>query len=113
MRNRVTRIGGATRLMALASILGAFSLSTVAAATKATNYVDAPSDSIAPSKSSGPIGTNGPAATATAPAPSTPREHFNAGTQQLRAGKFREAEAFLESALASQKEDLQNPTLYN
>ncbi|PWU20333.1 MAG: hypothetical protein C5B50_04255 [Verrucomicrobia bacterium] len=45
--------------------------------------------------------------------PSSPREFFNAGTQKLREGKFREAEAFLESALASQNERLQPPSLYN
>jgi tetratricopeptide (TPR) repeat protein len=45
--------------------------------------------------------------------PSTPRDFFNAGTQKLREGKLREAEAFLESALASQSERLQPPSLYN
>jgi hypothetical protein len=45
--------------------------------------------------------------------PSTPREFFNAGVQQLRAGKLREAEASLESALSSQNERLQDPALYN
>ena len=47
------------------------------------------------------------------PAPSTPRESFNAGTQLLLQGKLREAEAFLESALASQQERLEPPALYN
>ena len=47
------------------------------------------------------------------PAPSTPREFYNAGTQKLLQGKLREAEAFLESALASQVEALQPPTLFN
>src|SRR5260221_3545319 len=46
-------------------------------------------------------------------APSNPREFFNIGTQKLRLGKLREAEAFLESALASQTERLQAPGLYN
>jgi tetratricopeptide (TPR) repeat protein len=46
-------------------------------------------------------------------APATPREFYNAGTEQLRAGKLREAEAFLESAMASQQERLQVPALYN
>jgi tetratricopeptide (TPR) repeat protein len=46
-------------------------------------------------------------------APSTPRDFFNAGTQKLREGKLREAEAFFESALASQSERLQAPLLYN
>jgi tetratricopeptide (TPR) repeat protein len=45
--------------------------------------------------------------------PATPREFFNAGTRQLGAGKLREAEASLESALASQNQRLQSPALYN
>jgi hypothetical protein len=46
-------------------------------------------------------------------APSTPRDFFNVGVQQLRAGKLREAEASLESTVASQNERLQDPALYN
>jgi tetratricopeptide (TPR) repeat protein len=99
------------RLIAMGSFIGALSLCTVAAATKATNLVAEPSDSGAMSKTA--ASPTNSAANVTAPAPSTPREHFNAGTEQLHAGKFREAEAFLESALASQKDDLRNPTLYN
>src|SRR5947208_10512772 len=45
--------------------------------------------------------------------PAAPREFFNAGTRELRAGKLREAEALLESALSSQNERLQTPALYN
>ena len=45
--------------------------------------------------------------------PTTPREFYNAGARQLRAGKLREAEASLESALASQNQRLQPPALYN
>lgn len=45
--------------------------------------------------------------------PTTPRELFNAGTRQLHDGKLREAEALLESALASQTESFQPPALYN
>jgi tetratricopeptide (TPR) repeat protein len=45
--------------------------------------------------------------------PDTPREFFNAGTRQLNAGKLREAEASLESALASQDQRLQPAALYN
>ena len=45
--------------------------------------------------------------------PSTPREFYNAGARQLRAGKLREAEASLESALTSQNQQLQPPALYN
>jgi len=51
--------------------------------------------------------------TRSASVPTTPRELFNAGTRELGAGKLREAEAFLESALASQDERLQPPALYN
>jgi hypothetical protein len=56
------------------------------------------------------------AATPTAPEPalpSTPREFFNAGTRELLAGKLREAEASLETVLASQNGRLQPPSLYN
>jgi hypothetical protein len=45
--------------------------------------------------------------------PTTPRETYNAGTIKLREGKLREAEAFFQSALASQQESLQPPSLYN
>jgi tetratricopeptide (TPR) repeat protein len=45
--------------------------------------------------------------------PTTPREFYNTGARQLRAGKLREAEASLESALASQDPWLQPPALYN
>lgn len=45
--------------------------------------------------------------------PTTPREFYNAGTRELQAGKLREAEASLESALASQIASLQPPALYN
>ena len=45
--------------------------------------------------------------------PTTPLEFFNQGTKQLSAGKLREAESFFESVLASQKEPLQIPALYN
>ena len=54
-----------------------------------------------------------PASSPEPPPPSTPRDFFNAGSQKLREGKLREAEAFLESALASQSERLQPPALYN
>ena len=45
--------------------------------------------------------------------PTTPREFYNAGARQLSAGKLREAEASLETALASQNQRLQPPALYN
>jgi tetratricopeptide (TPR) repeat protein len=47
------------------------------------------------------------------PAPTTPREFYNAGTRLLRDGKLREAEASFESALAGQDEQFQPPALYN
>src|ERR1017187_6659991 len=53
------------------------------------------------------------AATTEPAPPDTPREFYNAGTRQLAARKLREAEASLESALASQKEQLRPPALYN
>jgi hypothetical protein len=56
--------------------------------------------------------TNLPSSTEPA-APATPRELFNAGTKQLRGGKLREAEASLESALASQRPALQPVALHN
>src|SRR6266436_1901102 len=51
--------------------------------------------------------------TAEPPPPSTPREFFTAGTQQLRDRKLREAEASLEIALTSQQPRWQPPALYN
>ena len=56
--------------------------------------------------------TPSPSAPESAP-PTTPRDFFNAGTKKLREAKLREAEAWLESALASQHEYLQPPALYN
>jgi len=56
--------------------------------------------------------TNAPAVTPEA-TPTTPREFFNAGSRKLREGKLREAEAFLQSALAGQDQRVQPPTLYN
>jgi tetratricopeptide (TPR) repeat protein len=47
------------------------------------------------------------------PPPSSPREFYNAGTRELHAGKLREAEASLETALAGQSPALQPPALYN
>src|ERR1035437_329320 len=45
--------------------------------------------------------------------PSTPREFYDAGTRELSTCKLREAEASLETALASQNQRLQPPALYN
>jgi len=52
-------------------------------------------------------------ANAPAPAPSNTRELFNAGTRNLRGGKLQEAEALLESTVASQNTRLQPDALYN
>src|ERR1035437_8920789 len=59
------------------------------------------------------LGAAALAATPEPAPPDTPREFYNAGTRQLAARKLREAEASLESALASQKEQLRTPALYN
>jgi hypothetical protein len=53
------------------------------------------------------------AASPEVPAPTTPREFYNVGTRELKTGKLREAEASLETALASQNPELQPPALYN
>lgn len=45
--------------------------------------------------------------------PTTPREFFNAGTELLRQQKLKEAEAFLQTVLTAQNENLQPPALYN
>jgi len=47
------------------------------------------------------------------PAPVTARDFFNAGTRKLNGKNLREAETFLQSALAQQDEHLQPPALYN
>jgi len=49
----------------------------------------------------------------TAPPPNTAREFFNAGTGKLKEGKWKEAEALLETALAKQSEQIQPNALYN
>ncbi|MGH7972717.1 MAG: hypothetical protein ACREIC_28725, partial [Limisphaerales bacterium] len=61
----------------------------------------------------GATAPSAPTAPPERPTPITPREFFNAGTEQLRAGKLREAEAYFENALGSQAARLQPPALYN
>jgi hypothetical protein len=56
--------------------------------------------------------TNAPAAAA-APLPEKPREYYNAGTQQLRAGKLRDAEVALMTAAARDQQQVQTHALYN
>src|SRR3569832_1539411 len=60
-------------------------------------------------------GLSGASAAAPSPSelPTTPRDFYNAGTRELRQGKLREAEASLQTALASQDDRLQPSTLYN
>lgn len=45
--------------------------------------------------------------------PGSPREFYNDGTQRFREGKLREAEASLQSAVASEDGPVQPPALYN
>jgi len=47
------------------------------------------------------------------PEPITPRDYFNAGTKLLEAGKLKEAERMLDTAVGAQIESLQPPALYN
>ncbi len=51
--------------------------------------------------------------TPSAPAPTTPREEFNAGTAKLQAGKWQDAEALLQASIAEQNVALQPSALYN
>jgi hypothetical protein len=55
--------------------------------------------------------TNAPAAAA--PLPEKPREYYNAGTQQLRAGKLQDAEVALMTAAARDQQQVQTHALYN
>lgn len=47
------------------------------------------------------------------PSPTNPREFFNAGTQKVQEGKWRDAEPLLQTAVASQQAGLQPSALYN
>ena len=59
------------------------------------------------------LGAASPPAAPEPEPPSTPRDFYNVGTRELRTGKLREAEASLETALASQVANLQPSALYN
>ena len=72
--------------------------------TAKTNAVGAATNSAAISPANAPAPMR---------SPESPREFFNAGTRQMAEGKLREAEAFFETALASQNVRIQPPTLYN
>ena len=60
----------------------------------------------------GPLGVRADQATNTSP-PVTPRDFFNAGTRQLRAGKWKDAEELLQNSIASQEGRVQAEALYN
>ena len=47
------------------------------------------------------------------PGPQSPRQFYNEGTQRLREGKLRDAEADLQIAVGSNNDRLQPPALYN
>jgi tetratricopeptide (TPR) repeat protein len=98
----------------------ALALAGTALAIATAGATKAPSTNLLAQPGRLPLGTNGaqdqdkPADAKTElPAPVTPREYYNAGTEELRAGKLREAEASLETTLASQQQRLQVPALYN
>src|ERR1041385_2693899 len=71
------------------------------------------SNSNNPGSTNGMLTLNMPAPKKTVPPPVTARDFFNAGTERLRAGKLKEAEAFLETALAKQSDSIQPNALYN
>jgi hypothetical protein len=104
-RNRLMRI-------ALGLAGATLALTTLRAAdTISTNW---PAESSPASGKSGrPEPTQVAALNPEALAPVTPLEYYNAGTRELSKGKLREAEASLESTVASQQERLQEPALYN
>ena len=60
-----------------------------------------------------PDTTNTPVLLPPEPLLSSPRDFYNAGTRRLGAGKLKEAEAMFESAVSSQQERIQQPSLYN
>lgn len=109
---RQTKKNFRIQFAAAACLAGALGISTaLGTASTSSKVVEPKNEDAAPARASAT--TNATAPTIELKTPSTPREYFNSGTQQLRAGKFREAEAFLESALASQTDSLQYPALYN
>jgi tetratricopeptide (TPR) repeat protein len=106
-----TRIGLARIALGLAGT--ALALATVGAAeTVSTNWPSA-ERAVAAGKNGTPEPVKLAAAKAETAPPDTPREYYNAGTQELRNGKLREAEAALETTVACQQERLQVPALYN
>lgn len=93
---KLARIG-----LCLAVVLGS---AAPAMAVTNTNAIASTNTTVAPTNA---------AVVTPEPTPVSPRDFFNAGTRRLHAGKFREAEAFLQTALAKQDAKLQPPALYN
>lgn len=89
---------GARAPLSLGIVLLLYGYSSMAAETNGTSATNV----------AVPVRREAPAA-----APETAREYFNAGTQRLREGKWREAEGFLLSSLTAQEERTQAPALYN
>jgi len=108
-----TQIKISMRPLALGLAGAALALATVGVARAISTNTSVPAGTAPAQKQAAPGPGNAAPAKAELPAPTTPRESYNAGTQQLRAGKLREAETFLETTVASQQEDLQAPALYN
>jgi hypothetical protein len=102
-----------TGLIALGLAVSTLTPPTVGAANAVTTNSPAPSKAASGRDRGVQAPVKAAAAKVATAAPTTPREFYNAGTEQLQAGKLREAEAFLESAMASQQERLQAPALYN
>jgi hypothetical protein len=109
----MTQTKSRMRLLALGLAGAALALATVGVARAiSTNSLSATKPAAAGNKALPEPGKTTPA-NVEVTAPTTPREFYNAGTEQLHAGKLREAETFLESTVASQQEKLQAPALYN
>jgi hypothetical protein len=113
MLRTVTKMKFRIRLIGSVLVGGAFTLATVWAASTGSTGSPESIERAAVAARRAPEQARATVEQVESGAPATPREFFNAGTQQLRAGKLREAEAFLESTVASQQERLQAPALYN
>ena len=106
-----TRIRLARNALGMAG--AAFALAGVGTARAVSTNLPPPQTAALAGKNSTPEAAKPAVASSEWPVPTTPREYYNAGAQQLKDGKLREAEASLETAAASQQERLQVPALYN
>jgi hypothetical protein len=113
MLRTVTKMKFRIRLIGSVLVGGAFTLATVWAASTGSTGSPESIERAAVAARRAPEPARATVERVEPGAPATPREFFNAGTQQLRAGKLREAEAFLTSTVESQQEKLQAPALYN